>query len=229
MPATKGDFLLPQFLKKVIAILNNEDSTIVHWNESGEIIVIENIDLFSDYILPKYYKATKFNSFIRQLNLYGFKKSSSSTFINNKVAEFSHPYFKRGNEDLLRYIKKKKVVDNDGSNSPVLNESANSNLLLVISNLQQEILNLKNELRICKQENNTLKQQLSQFNSELQYESMPNVNNNNENDYIFNDNININDSIENNNNNNMQTDYSLSTIQIDDNDMFELNPFSDVI
>lgn len=178
MPATKGDFLLPQFLKKVVAILRNEDSTVVHWDEPGESIIIENIDIFSDSILPKYYKATKFNSFVRQLNFYGFKKISSTAYHGIKSSEFSHPYFRRDHDELLQYIKKKKVTEID---LPTLNDSPHSiqplapqpqimqpqtqnldygSLINVIGNLQNQITSLQNQLKEAKAENEDLRYKL---------------------------------------------------------------------
>lgn len=53
-------------------------------------------------ILPEFFSTRNVSSFIRQLNLYGFKKSKCS----RHVTEFKHDYFKRGNFSDILKIKK---------------------------------------------------------------------------------------------------------------------------
>lgn len=47
----------------------------ISWTSSGDSFNIKNISKFTDEILPQYFKHRNFSSFIRQLNMYGFRKT----------------------------------------------------------------------------------------------------------------------------------------------------------
>ncbi|KAL1766336.1 heat shock factor protein 3-like [Sigmodon hispidus] len=71
-----------------------------------------NEEAFSNEILPKYFKHNKISSFVRQLNMYGFRKvivqQNERTIEETKVSlEFQHPLFKKGGACLLENIKRK--------------------------------------------------------------------------------------------------------------------------
>jgi HSF-type DNA-binding len=50
----------------------NGSASIVSWRPSGTAFKVEKRDEFVNDILPRYFKQTKFKSFVRQLNLWGF-------------------------------------------------------------------------------------------------------------------------------------------------------------
>lgn len=70
---------------------------------NGREFAIKEIDDFQDHILPKYFRHRNINSFIRQLNMYGFHKSRKDPSKNI----FSHPFFQRGHADLLHLVRRK--------------------------------------------------------------------------------------------------------------------------
>jgi hypothetical protein len=70
--------------------------------------IIEDMIQFA-MMLPQFFATKNISSFVRQLNLYGFKKNKT----RKDVTEFSHPLFKRGNfSDILKI---KKVVKKEGA------------------------------------------------------------------------------------------------------------------
>eukprot|EP01113_Clastostelium_recurvatum_P021060 TRINITY_DN2492_c0_g1_i2.p1 TRINITY_DN2492_c0_g1~~TRINITY_DN2492_c0_g1_i2.p1 ORF type:complete len:211 (+),score=43.80 TRINITY_DN2492_c0_g1_i2:30-662(+) len=91
----------------------------IFWQDHGESIVIKACLDFETKILPKYFKTSKFCSFVRQLNIYGFHKinenNEEDTITDQfRILEFSHPNFRRGRQDLLATIKRRKSVKRDG-------------------------------------------------------------------------------------------------------------------
>ncbi|KAI6703768.1 hypothetical protein NL676_012904 [Syzygium grande] len=74
------------------AMLKKEkkEKKMISWNREGSGFVVWCPAEFSEHMLPKYFKHNNFSSFIRQLNTYGFKKTSSKRW------EFKHDKFQRG-------------------------------------------------------------------------------------------------------------------------------------
>lgn len=92
-----------KFVNRLIKILNKEDNSIIHWDETGESFTIENIRIFTEKIIPKYFKINKFDSFIRQLNSRSFCRIA----IDKNKVKISHHYFIKERNDLLKLIESK--------------------------------------------------------------------------------------------------------------------------
>ena len=64
----------PAFLTKLWQLVNEGDPDLVGWSESGKSFIVKDQNLFAKRVLPNFFKHQKMNSFVRQLNMYGFKK-----------------------------------------------------------------------------------------------------------------------------------------------------------
>ena len=107
----------PAFLQKLFKILNDSESNkYIHWSQSGLSFVISHPEELSKKVLPFYFKHSNFTSFIRQLNMYGFKKvqninQGSLHAISHSDAagmEFENEFFVKDRQDLLCLISRKK-------------------------------------------------------------------------------------------------------------------------
>lgn len=103
---------IPAFLSKLWTLV--EDSKydeLIAWDPSGFSFHVFDQTRFSQEILPRFFKHSNLASFIRQLNMYGFRKVNSidhgSLKVEKQDLEFHHPYFIRGKEQFLDFIKRK--------------------------------------------------------------------------------------------------------------------------
>eukprot|EP00428_Durinskia_dybowskii_P081129 CAMPEP_0170433518 /NCGR_PEP_ID=MMETSP0117_2-20130122/42547_1 /TAXON_ID=400756 /ORGANISM="Durinskia baltica, Strain CSIRO CS-38" /LENGTH=716 /DNA_ID=CAMNT_0010693285 /DNA_START=37 /DNA_END=2187 /DNA_ORIENTATION=- len=95
---------VPGFLTRTFEIFSSpEYSDCCGWGPNGDTIVIKKIEQFAKEIVPKYFKHSNFQSFVRQLNMYDFHK----TVQDPSHGEFAHEYFKKGQPELLIHIKRK--------------------------------------------------------------------------------------------------------------------------
>lgn len=69
---------IPKFLTKTFDLLESKSYPhAIEWHNKGTSILIKDATEF-EKILPRFFKHKKMASFIRQLNLYGFKKVKNS-------------------------------------------------------------------------------------------------------------------------------------------------------
>ncbi|XP_034341770.1 heat shock factor protein 3-like [Arvicanthis niloticus] len=105
--------VVPQFLNKLWLLVDDAVlDHVIRWSKDGHSFEIMNEETFAKELLPKYFKHNKISSFVRQLNMYGFRKvlplQNEKTSQENKITcEFHHPLFKRGEACLLANIKRK--------------------------------------------------------------------------------------------------------------------------
>mmetsp|Transcript_8181 Transcript_8181/g.12561 ORF Transcript_8181/g.12561 Transcript_8181/m.12561 type:complete len:275 (+) Transcript_8181:159-983(+) len=86
-------------------------SHVMSWHSSGLKFIIYNHHHFASKILPNVFKQSKFASFRRQLNAYGFHreiKMEKSMKSSKKVTVYSHEHFRRDDPDACRKIIRKR-------------------------------------------------------------------------------------------------------------------------
>jgi hypothetical protein len=91
-------------LKQVFSIVEgNKFNEYISWSNDGTALIIKKPTDFADRVIPLFFKHSNFSSFIRQLNMYKFKKSKNCTYDHI----YTHPMFQKGRIDLLRNIQRK--------------------------------------------------------------------------------------------------------------------------
>ncbi|XP_040592292.1 heat shock factor protein 1 isoform X7 [Mesocricetus auratus] len=88
------------------------DSWCTEYSLSGNSFHVFDQGQFAKEVLPKYFKHNNMASFVRQLNMYGFRKvvhieQGGLVKPERDDTEFQHPCFLRGQEQLLENIKRK--------------------------------------------------------------------------------------------------------------------------
>jgi len=97
------------FLSKTHEMVDDRATDdIVSWSGDTSFIVKDPGE-FAQNILPCYFKHNNLSSFVRQLNIYGFRK------VNTEGWEFSHEYFRRSNPAMLKTIKRRKSSNRESS------------------------------------------------------------------------------------------------------------------
>uniref|UniRef100_A0A250YHY5 Heat shock factor protein 1 n=1 Tax=Castor canadensis TaxID=51338 RepID=A0A250YHY5_CASCN len=112
-PGAPGPSNVPAFLTKLWTLVSDPDTdTLICWSPSGNSFHVFDQGQFAKEVLPKYFKHNNMASFVRQLNMYGFRKvvhieQGGLLKPERDDTEFQHPCFLRGQEQLLENIKRK--------------------------------------------------------------------------------------------------------------------------
>jgi len=90
------------FPRRMYELLEQEDASVISWTGDGKAFRIHNPTLFSNTVLPKYFRHSKLTSLQRQLNLYGFTHVTKGPI----AGSYLHPLFQRGHPETLDMIKR---------------------------------------------------------------------------------------------------------------------------
>ncbi|POG82372.1 hypothetical protein GLOIN_2v1436808, partial [Rhizophagus irregularis DAOM 181602=DAOM 197198] len=111
---------VPAFLKKLYKMVSDPRSNdLITWSGAGNSFIVKKPQEFAKEILPKFFKHNNFSSFVRQLNMYGFHKIPHlqqgvlQSDEQSEQWEFGHKHFLCNQPELLCYITRRKVNDNE--------------------------------------------------------------------------------------------------------------------
>lgn len=101
------------FLQKLYSMVDDpNNASCVSWTSNGTQFRVHNVEDFARNMLPTYYRHNNFASFVRQLNMYCFRKVAAAhrTVVRHGDAhrwEFVHPLFRRGRPELMALMRRK--------------------------------------------------------------------------------------------------------------------------
>ncbi|KAL7535186.1 hypothetical protein ACHAXR_009009 [Thalassiosira sp. AJA248-18] len=100
-----GSSVMP-FPGKLLEVLDRGDLTsIVDWMPHGRAFIVKQPKVFTTHVLPRFFKQTKFLSFTRQLNLWGFKRITRGL----DAGAYYHELFLPGRPNLVLRMKRQKI------------------------------------------------------------------------------------------------------------------------
>ncbi|XP_077018900.1 heat shock factor protein 2 isoform X5 [Tamandua tetradactyla] len=158
---------VPAFLSKLWTLVEEAHTNeFITWSQNGQSFLVLDEQRFAKEILPKYFKHNNMASFVRQLNMYGFRKvvHIDSGIVKQErdgPVEFQHPYFKQGQDDLLENIKRKV-----SSSKPEENKIRQEDLTKIISSAQKVQIKqetIESRLSELKSENESLWKEVSEL------------------------------------------------------------------
>jgi hypothetical protein len=97
----------PFKLHELLERANHDEALaqILSWQPHGRSFVVHKPSLFVDHVMPQHFAQTKFASFQRQLNLYGFVRLTTGRDKNGYYNE----NFLRGHPELVSKLKREKI------------------------------------------------------------------------------------------------------------------------
>ena len=99
------------FLLRLFNVLNDKEkrfSEYIYWSADGNSFIIPDKDKFTENVLSKISKSNDYDSFVRNVNSYNFKKKKTG---KKGLIEYEHKEFnQRKSEEEIKLIKKKKKI-----------------------------------------------------------------------------------------------------------------------
>ncbi|XP_028814861.1 heat shock factor protein 4 isoform X2 [Denticeps clupeoides] len=151
---------VPAFLTKLWTLVEDpETNHLICWSATGTSFHVFDQGRFAKEVLPKYFKHNNMASFVRQLNMYGFRKvvnieQSGLVKPERDDTEFQHLYFLQGHEHLLEHIKRKVSIVK--SEEAKVRQEDLSKLLYEVQVLRSQQENMECQMQDMKQQNEVL-------------------------------------------------------------------------
>lgn len=145
----KSGLNLAPFLLKCYEMVSDESTdNIISWSQSNDSFVIWDSTQFSSVLLPKFFKHNNFSSFMRQLNIYGFRKIGDRW-------EFANEGFIKDQKHLMNNIKRRKP-----SQAPTQKTHQHDPVETQVSSDDVDYTTLQKEVEILKTDKSALMQEL---------------------------------------------------------------------
>lgn len=132
-------------------VSNQANWAAVRFNKDGTAVEIVDVSLFSDKVLPRYFKHKNISSFIRQMNMYGFEKIDGC---EDAIHTFKHECFQKDQPALLAKILRKPVKAHrrgGGAGNPSQNEDDDALVPDIVETKRAEAHQAVDELTRLKQ------------------------------------------------------------------------------
>ncbi|GBN44141.1 Heat shock factor protein [Araneus ventricosus] len=154
---------VPAFLVKLWKLVEDPNcDDLIAWSDNGYSFIIKDQARFAKELLPQYFKHNNMASFIRQLNMYGFKKvmnyEKTGLRNENNEMEFQHGFFIKERSELLELIKRK--ISNPKVPDPPSKTNA-KDILIDLTSIREKQENMDSMLLKMKQENELLWRELT--------------------------------------------------------------------
>jgi heat shock transcription factor len=165
-----GAAIAPFLLKCYEMVDDQSTDGSISWSSTGDSFVIFDATGFESELLPKNFKHKNFSSFIRQLNIYGFRKIDTDRW------EFSNDQFIKGQKHLLKNICRRKQSQNqvqrkssqqEDKGVEVVEEDVNSKLWEEVECLKTDKNALAQELVKLRQHQQTSQSKLVVLKEQL--------------------------------------------------------------
>ncbi|XP_057679275.1 heat shock factor protein 2 [Corythoichthys intestinalis] len=156
---------VPAFLTKLWTLVEDADTNeLICWSQEGNSFLVLDEQRFAKEMLPKFFKHNNMASFIRQLNMYGFRKVMhlDQGIVKQErdgPVEFQHAYFKHGQDDLLENIKRK--VSNTRPEENKIRQEDLSKILASVQSVHSKQENIDVRLATLKRENEAMWTEIS--------------------------------------------------------------------
>ncbi|XP_075059106.1 heat shock factor protein 2-like isoform X1 [Mixophyes fleayi] len=158
---------VPAFLSKLWTLVEDSDTNeFITWSQNGQSFLVLDEQRFAKEILPKYFKHNNMASFVRQLNMYGFRKvvhvdSGIMKQERDGPVEFQHPFFMQGQDELLENIKRK--VSSTRPEEAKVRQEDISKILNNAAKVQVKQDTIDSRLFTLKRENEALWREISEL------------------------------------------------------------------
>mmetsp|Transcript_17011 Transcript_17011/g.38841 ORF Transcript_17011/g.38841 Transcript_17011/m.38841 type:complete len:259 (-) Transcript_17011:293-1069(-) len=113
-PSEGSTVLFPRKLHQMLrACMRDDREDIVSWLSQGNAFKVHNVPVFVSEILPLFFKQTKYKSFQRQLNLWGFERIQNGP----EKGAYYHIQFLRDKPNLCCHLTRHRAKKTSPSNN----------------------------------------------------------------------------------------------------------------